>query len=334
MKESLQKKGNLFIQNRDVLRDTFKMESTYIYPVCANIFSGKGKLVSKDTLLNCKKTVNAETSVLSNFRGMVKLPTMCLLATSGQPEEKMAKANAIYQKLKNEFMGSTYLALVAMILTDMVSEEEAEQYITRGHVIYKKMRAEHPFLTSSEDSVFAVLLAFADKSDDQLMEELETAFDALKKANVGGSNAIQSLSHVLALTEGNVKEKYSRVLAIRDGLSKKGKKYGKYYELAVLGALAILDADVDSLVEDVIAVDDFLASQKGYGFFGVDKKTRLMHAAMIVASDYSENEDEYGNRKTGSETIAAMASTLAMIAAQQAAMCAVVAASASSAASH
>ena len=76
---------------------------------------------------------------------------------------------------------------------------------------------------------------------------------------------------------------------------------------------------------DIMEVDDFLAAQKGYGFFGIGRKQRLMHAGMIVASDYL---GESGTMQT-----AAIGATLSLIAAQQAAMCAAIAASSAAAAS-
>ena len=88
-----------------------------------------------------------------------------------------------------------------------------------------------------------------------------------------------------------------------------------------LASLAMLPVEQSVLVEDIKAVDAFLAEQKGYGFLGLDKKTRLMHAAMIVSCDYIKND---------TADIAAMTGAMAVVAAQQAAMCAVIAASAAS----
>ena len=102
-------------------------------------------------------------------------------------------------------------------------------------------------------------------------------------------------------------------------LEEQGYRYGKNYEMAVLGALSILPVDMNIIVEDIIEVDGFLAQQKGYGGLGIDKKTRLMHAAMLVADDYS--------RKNIANTTAIMG-VLIMMAAQQAAMCSIIAATA------
>ena len=71
----------------------------------------------------------------------------------------------------------------------------------------------------------------------------------------------------------------------------------------------------------MMEADSFLAEQKGYGFWGVGKKQRLMHAAMIVS-------DEYVPHDTVDQ--AALTGTISLIIAQQIAMCAAVAASAAS----
>lgn len=44
--------------------------------------------------------------------------------------------------------------------------------------IYNKMKKDHPFLTSGEDAVFAVLMAVSEKSDEILMEEMEACHAA------------------------------------------------------------------------------------------------------------------------------------------------------------
>ena len=74
-------------------------------------------------------------------------------------------------------------------------------------------------------------------------------------------------------------------------------------------------------------LDGYLARQKGYkGLFGLDRRTRTMHAAMLLSlPDRSAGEPSVVN-------VAVQQATLAMIAAQQALMCAVIASSAASSA--
>ena len=148
---------------------------------------------------------------------------------------------------------------------------------------------------------------------------MERVYNYFKKKF--GSNAVQSVSHVLALTDGDVYAKCKRVEFLWDSLKNAGRKYSKYYEVAALAAFALNEFDLSEAVDDILEVDKFLETQKGYGVFSIDKGTRLMHAVMLVSADYS------GNTVAGTT---AVATTLAMVAAQQAAMCAVIAASSAS----
>lgn len=318
MRDSLKSLCESFIQNRDMLNSTFKWESQYIVPVCASELCGKKVVVSQEKLLQCKQIVEKKTGIFSGFRGNVKLPLITKLTQDGYAEYKMDKTLQIYDILKKHFWGSEYLVLIAVILADMIELNEAESYVVRGKRIYDLMKKEHPFLTSGEDSVFAVLMAFSDKSEQELIVDMETCYQLMKREFSEG-NSLQSLTHVLSLAQGTPEEKCGRVLTVYQGLKNAGRKYGKYYELAVLGSLSLLSTDTNTIIEDMLSVDSFLAQQKGYGFWGIDQKTRLMHAAMLVSNDYA--------KKSNTNT-AAITGTLAMIAAQQAAMCAVIAATA------
>ena len=86
-----------------------------------------------------------------------------------------------------------------------------------------------------------------------------------------------------------------------------------------LAALAMLNAAPDALARDMMDVDAFLAQQKGYGFWGADKKTRLMHAAMIVSDEYVPRD---------AVDTAALTGTVSLIIAQQMAMYAIMASTA------
>ena len=79
----------------------------------------------------------------------------------------------------------------------------------------------------------------------------------------------------------------------------------------------MLKADPEELARDMTEVDSFLAEQKGYGFWGVDKKNRLMHAAMIVSDEYVPHD---------AVDRAALTGTISLVIAQQMAMCAAIAA--------
>ena len=327
MRDSLKLLCNEFVENRDTLRHTFKLESNYIYPVCANIFCARQRPARREELIACKKLVNENTGLFSNFRGSLKLPVISMLAAGGRPEAMLEQTLENYARLKEQFHGSQYLALSAILLEDMGIHSNLGEQISRGRALYQRMKKEHRLLTSAEDSVYAMLLSFSELSDDALAEDMEACYQMVR-GKFGHRNEAQSVSHVLAMTAGSPAEKTEKLFAIYDGLRAEGKKYGKYYELPTLAAASVLDVEPRQVIQDLIEIDAFLAEQKGYGFLSLNQKTRLMHAAMLAADDYCAQSDAAARlRQTASGQTAAnsavMTSTLAMIAAQQAAMCAV-----------
>lgn len=317
-----------FIENRDTIKETFGWESTYLYPVCASIFTDKGQKVHSEKMKSCLDILKTQVGLFSGFRGTSKLVMVSLLAIDKEPEQKLKNALDVFSLLKEHFFSSQFLPLASMVITNLAEPEHYANIAKRTRHIYELMKKDHPFLTSSEDSVFAALLALSPLTDKEIVTETKDCYDLLKPKFSSG-NAVQSLSHVLALSQGTPKDKCQRTIAIFNDLQKKGYRYGTTYELATLGILAMLPTDSDSVVNDIMDVDHFLSAQKGYGIFGIPKKLRLMHAGMLVTSDH------IGNPNNSTINSAAIGATLSLIAAQQAAMCAVIAStSAASAASN
>ncbi len=325
MKAELQTLCDLFITNRDAVRQVFKWDSSYVHPLCANIFCARGKNADVEALARCREIIKSQTGVFSNFRGNLRPALAAMLAVGERPEEKMSRALENYEILKRDFWSSEYLSLVAFLLTDMADAGQVEEKAARGKEIYQRMKKEHPFLTGSEDSVFAVLMAFSEKTDDELIQDMEDCYHALK-ARFSSGDDVQTASHVLAMADGAPEDKAERMIRLYEDLRSAGVKYGRYHELATLAALSVLDEDPARLTAEICDVDAFLAQQKGYGFFGPGKGIRAMHAAMIVSDQYVSREQV---------DTAAMAGTLAMMIAQEMAMVAVMAgvSSASAAAS-
>ena len=320
MRETLEQLCNDFIKNRDVIKSIFKWGNDRIISASVTSCLNRGILADAVKLEKCKKILKENTSVFSGFRGNVEVPMVIQLAIADDPEGKMRKTLKIYETLKQEFWSSEYLVLTAAIMAEMVSEDKAMQMTKKARNIYNKMKKDHPFLTAGEDNVYAVLMAISEKSDEILMEEMEVCYKKLKE-RFSASNQVQTLSHVLSIADGSAEEKCNKVVSLYDALRDAQVNYGKYHELVVLASLAMLPVEQSVLVDDIREVDAFLAQQKGYGFFSLDKKTRLMHAAMIVSCDYTKND---------MTDVAIMTGALAVIAAQEAAMCAVIASSTAS----
>ena len=321
MKYDLSTLVRRFIEARDAIRAAFKMESEYIYPVCAQIFLAADQPVEAEQLERCKALVKSTTGPFSNFRGNVRLPLLCMLAAGDEPEARWERTQRCYALLKESFFSSQYLALAALLLGDGAKEEDLPALAARGKGLYQRMKQEHPFLTGQEDSVFALLLAESPRSDDALIEDMEACYTRLDQRFPKG-DGLQTASHVLALSDDAPERKVERMLSLFDGIEAAGGKYGKDRQLPILAALSLSDGSEEALVADMLELNGLLSQEKGYkGVFGLDKRTRMMHAAMLLSLP---------DRQTDLVNAAAQQTTLAMIAAQQALMCAVVASSAAS----
>lgn len=319
MKGELKGYCDLFIENRDVVKSCFSMESAYLYPICAAILTDRGMRGNPERLKRCRDQLKEHTGAFSQFRGNARLPMIAMMAVDSNPALRLQYTCQVYDLLKDYFWGCGYLCVAAMVIADLVEPEYYKQMAEHTRHIYGLLKSKHPFLTGSEDSVFSALLAVSKKTDERIVEETEQCYVLLRE-HFRNANAVQSLSHVLALCEGKAEEKCAATVELFQGLKERGCYYGTSYELATLGVLAAVPGDRQSLLQDLVDVDAYLATKKGYGFFGIGKKQRLMHAAMIVTGQQM--------KQCRTMVTAASYSVLALIAAQQAAMCAAIAASA------
>ncbi len=325
MTETLKKRCELFIENYNTIRSGFVWENSYLYPICANVFTEKNKRVDAAWLKECVSVLKQKTGLFSNFRGISRLVIASFLAVSEQPERKMEQTLQVYQLLKEHFWASDYLPVAALIVENLAQPAEYKHVAMRTREIYNQMKNEHPFLTSSEDSTLAAVLALSEKSNEQLIHDMEQCYQLLKP-NFFTGNSVQSLSHVLALGEGLPDAKCRKLMELFELFKREGCKYGTSYELPTLGVLALLEVDAKTLVSEITEVDAYLKTQKGFGMFGIGAKQRLMYAGMLVA-------DNYINAEQSTLTTAAINSVVAIVIAQQVAICAAIAASSAAAAS-
>ncbi len=325
MRESLNNTCARFIANRDLFKSAFPYENSILFPVCASAFMNCSRQLDAEGLKEIRKLLKKRVGVFSGFRSTSELPLVAMLAADESPEERLEKAITVYDLLKKQFFSSEFLPVAAMVISGAVDAERYGEVCERTKRIYVLMKKEHPFLTSSEDCVFAAMLALSDKSDEALIREVETCYDTLKE-KFYDRNALQSLSHVLALAGdefSTANGKCRDTARLFDVLKEKKYRYGTGYALSTLGVLATLPCGVEETARDLIDAAEFLKTQKGYGFFGFDKQQRLLHASMIVTAEHIGGSDAMSGATVGS--------ALSMIAAQQAATCAAIAVSISAA---
>lgn len=313
------------IKNKETMKSAFAWEDGLTHLACAGIFINKEQTANEEMLLQCKDILKRNTGIFSNFKSTAKPMIVAMLAANENPQLLMERGLKVYDLLKEEFMSSVYLPIAAMIIAQYADEARYAELAQRTRRIYKQMRAEHPFLTSGEDSTFCALMALLDKPDEVLLGDAEECYKTLK-SNFFSSNAVQSLSHVLAMCDGEPKIKCQRTMELFQKLKEAGHKYGTSYELPTLGVLAMADGNQDEIVAEMAEIDQWLSEQKGFGFFSsISAKQRLMYAGMIAQQDYINDKMMQS---------AAVNGVISLIVAQQAAMCAAITASAATTANN
>lgn len=313
------------IKNKETMKSAFAWEDVLTHLACAGIFINKEQTANEEMLLQCKDILKRNTGIFSNFKSTAKPMIVAMLAANENPQLLMERGLKVYDLLKEEFMSSVYLPIAAMIIAQYADEARYAELAQRTRRIYKQMRADHPFLTSGEDSTFCALMALLDKPDEVLLGDAEECYKILKN-NFFSSNAVQSLSHVLAMCDGEPENKCQKTMELFQKLKEAGHKYGTSYELPTLGVLAMADGNQDEIAAEMAEIDQWLSEQKGFGFFSsISAKQRLMYAGMIAQQDYINDKMMQS---------AAVNGVISLIVAQQAAMCAAITASAAATANN
>ena len=324
MTTTILKRSENLVENKIKIKSIFPLESSVVHLACAGVYANKDAVVDEEKLLKCKVMLNSEVGFFSNFRSTARPIIISMLALNDDPEGLLSRALEVYGLLKEDFLSSIYLPLTAMVIAENAEPEQYREIARRTRGIYIQMKSEHPFLTSGEDSALCALMALMDKADSGMIQDSEECYRILRK-RFRTSRSVQGLSNVLALFDTTPQEKCERTITLYEKLMAAGFRYGAGYELPTLGVLSMTGEDLDKLATDVGTVHSWLSKQKGFRMFsGIPSKQCLMYAGMIVAKD---------NIQTKLMQTAAVTGTLALMVAQQTAICAAAASSAAAAAS-
>ncbi|MBQ8951252.1 MAG: DUF4003 family protein [Eubacterium sp.] len=317
MKERIREKCDLLMMNTDKLAREFKWSETLMNIAAALVFTNADREVDIEKLRECRDIVKKNAGVFSSLRSSAESIITGKMALTDDPMRYFRDVKSVYDRLsKSVFSDGQYLVQAAISIVDAGKFDEADEIIIKFKELYKKMSKEHPMLTSSEDIIFAVLLIMTGKSVDTIITEMEDCYTYLKKELKirVGANEIQGLSEVLALSDGNMREKSDRALRIYDAFSERGVKYGKEYnEFASLGALIDIDVETRVLVDEIIEAADYLKGNKKFGSWSMDKKQRLMFAAMLVGDSYSADASVITGTTIGSTVAMVIAEEVAII---------------------
>ncbi len=288
MEESLRQTCVDFLTYRDICRKSFLWTGyRQVFPVCAYIYLNHHIEPDLEQTKYCKEILRENSGFFSSFRGSGEPIFVAMLATEKDPGLKMRAASQAYSALRQFFGPSAYLPFLAMIMPDMMPNGMFKQFAQDARKLFDDINRNHRVLTGQEDVIFAGLLCLkTEREVPDLLDEIEYLYEHLSKTSIFNLNAMQSLSHALTLCQGTARVKYRNLEDLCKFLKYAEINYGKSYEMIPLGILANLGIDTQNLCCDLMEVYEFLGKDDGYGFFGFNNRTRLVHACLILCAYY------------------------------------------------
>lgn len=325
MNYSAKNKLDIFSNNVQKINKEFFWQNTLTKRLAALLYAQEGKSIDCEAIRQCHDMIKQNTSVFSTFRGNMTLCVAALLSLSPNPQEVFSETLKVYDLLKGEKLyASDFLVIAAYQIAAHSDASNHRNVVSRTRSFYDGMKARHFFYTGKDDYIFSAMLGLSDLDIMIGTERIEQLHIRLK-GEFWDKNSVQALAQVLVLGDSN-DSIANHVLALRDKFRTYNIKLDKTYTLPVLGVLALLQVEIDTIVRDIVVAQDTLRAQKGFGPFSVNTQEILLFAASIVAGDYAENV------KDGVLT-ATLSTSISNIIAQQAAMIAAISASSAAAAS-
>ncbi len=279
-------KANLMEENYKELKGNFKWDTGILKHFCAMMHAVRGERVNADKIKEIKNYIKEETGWTSDYRGNNLLIISTLLCFEENYKSFFKNMVEVHAKMRQYgFRKSEYLPLATYTIVKDVPEEQWNCKLQRMDEFYKGMKEKHFWLTSTDDYVFAAVLAATDLDVKETMEKVEECYKALNEEGFSKGNDLQTLSHIMALGEESVYEKCKKANSLYNKLKDEKCKL-KYSGLATLGVLTLIGGNENQIVREIKEVNDFIYEKDGYGMWSLDKSMRTILSANLVCDFY------------------------------------------------
>ncbi len=297
MNDQLLNQCDLLVKNRAAIQKSFLLEKELMAVAAALIFTNEGIEADTEKMKSCRKLLNKKTRLLSNLRDIVELVILSKMALAESPEKYLEDFLSVYNSIiKGKFLENDYMALASVLILDHGLQNDCDEIILRADEITKRMNSDHPILTAADDTSFIMFLAITRKNVDSILADLTEGYAYIKSCKTGiNDDPIYELCEVLAVSYGDMTEKCDKAMKIYKALVRQGSDYGSGYVVSSLGSLIDIEIEPDKLAGEIVEAERYLKDQKGFGDLTMDRKTRVMYAALLAASVYGNNDKAAGN---------------------------------------
>lgn len=290
MRDGTQRRVHLFFDNYQIIKKHFFWRSTLLKRLAAIIYTLKGQTLSYVAILETMRMIKGSTSFLSYFRGDMLLAVATMISLQNDRQRAIEKTLAVYKMMKVErFRRSSYLVVAACQIAIETDESDFSATVGRARDYYRGMRSQHFFVTSERDYIAAALLAVSRIDPQSGLLSLETIHRALK-AKIYSGRGVQGIAQALLMgraDEGGTE----RALALREAFRKRKLRLDRDYNYQLIGLLALLGADTDTLADEVVDAFRYMRKLKGFSAWSINKYELVLIAASLVATDLATRDD-------------------------------------------
>ncbi len=303
----------LLVSNTHSIKKEFPWQHASLMRLAALLYAVEDKEADLSSIRTCHESIKQSTGALSMFRGSLSFGLSAMLSLNGDPPGALSDTLGAYEEMKAySFKPSDYLVVAAYELAGGAQPGRRTEIVRRALFFYDGMKKNHPYLTSHDDYIFAVMLGLSELEPEPALVRMEQIYAQLKP-DYHATNSLQALSQVLVLGDADAAA-LDRLAELRSTLRERKLRMDKTYTLPSLGLLALLPTEVRLIADAIEQADAYLREQKGFGGWHVQEQERLLLSSAVVISR-SVNE---AARQLSSPTLAAVLTNL--IAAQQATM--------------
>nr|WP_230641907.1 DUF4003 family protein [Bacillus thuringiensis] len=226
LEQKLEQYKHTYVQLKGELK--WKTSDSRTGMMIAAMYAGSDKLFDRGRFLEISSYIKNQVgmfSYLKSYHRFVVAATLDIHFTDYQ--KAFREFLDLYEQLvTGGFSRSIFTYLAAAVLLTEENEQHGA-HIQRSMQVYKRMKKDHLFLTSTNDYPLAVLLAGQSENVDTLMDRVERLYQKLATAGLHKGNDLQFLSHILSPKEGcqgrtvsRKMHKYMEFVKARKGKSK------------------------------------------------------------------------------------------------------------------
>ncbi len=279
MNQKLHEKCDLLVSTAKEISSVLERDTDGMCLAAACVYLWKNKTVDGKKLRECVDFAEKDAAAPA-YRNSMGIPLVCRMALSDAYEPYFDNVRRVVRRLgRNLPSGSDNLLIAAMTLCDQPMEEaDFQRSLRKTNDLYLMMKRAHRFITSTEDIPFAAMLAVSGQDINPLMNDMESVFANLHR-QFRSEEAVQSLSHVLALYSQNAEQKCERLRKLYERLKEAHIPFGKYRDLSMLGLLLMLECPDEELVTQIQDAEAYLRTQEG---IVLSENARYVYAAQMV----------------------------------------------------